>query len=382
MVHTFELSISMSRSRFVQCALAFGFTPEEIQRIEVSHEEEKNEISSPPQPYCEGITLVTLHHDYWKAMMETFYICLKVEPQRLIEGRRTVDLFLPTEGNKKLLVSKFYDSMGEILAGTEFDYLRDISAWRTYRVDYTKNLLFSSEEEADHFFLLTKRTSRYIRRHQIRMKNCIDSKTGKKDKLESCAERNKSSKGLFYKKTKQIEEVYENIPDHEKKRLIQEARHIVRFEVQCESGKISNLKKKYGIKDRSIIHFLDLDIAQDILEKTYLQMIGEGDFYSLYRAQKRIESSTYSKVKKQRLIDTMRLIAQSRGVYKAREKIEQGSNIKNMDICLQCTGKTFDTRLKEIKKIGLNPVLLPKEWGVIFLKNPIEQIRCTDLYGC
>lgn len=382
MIHTFELSLFIPNvSYFKRCASALGFEQDEIDSIVYLQEGANEYICKTPKPYIEGITSITLFHKILeRSMGDVFSLYLKVEPQRLIEGRRTIDLFIPTEENKSLLLSKFHDAMQSIVVDPIFGYLLDISSWSASRIDYTKNIRFSSEEEADNFLRMTHRTSRYVRRNPIYMKECIDPNTGKRDVLESSAEGNKSVKGMFYKKAKQIEEVYTDIPDEEKKQLLQDGANIVRFEEQCNRNKISSLKTKYGFPDRNILHFMDMNIAQYILETAYSQRVGDGDFYSFYHAQKLIKKSSYSPSRKQRLIDTMKLIAQSRGVQKARDNFELGIKVKGMDTTIQGCRSTFNSRLKDIESLGLNPTPIPKDWNITFLENPIDQIRCTNLY--
>ncbi len=373
MIHTIRLSMStFSRRQAALHADSFGFTPDEIQKLIESPVQERAMIHKSLTMMCQGISSIVMCRtpiDNYSRFIFSLY--LRIEPQRLLEGKRTIGLYHPSEENNRRLITAFRKGMACILKEPITPELYDLYSWKCNRIDYTANLEFPTSKEADLFLLLSHRTSRQIRRKQKKIKKC-------KESLQSSAEGNKSSKLIFYKKAKQIDETYTSISMDEREELKRDAESIIRFEIQCRKGKVYTLKQHYGFSDTCIMNFLNPDISMELLEKCYIQMVGEGDFFSLYHARKKIMNSSYREKEKEKLFNTIRLIAQSRGVIKGLLNFTHGDRIKNTEIIVKGTKTTFNKRLKELSQIGVNPYPIPKDWKITYLQNPIDQIRRTS----
>ena len=118
--------------------------------------------------------------------------------------------------------------------------------------------------------------------------------------------------------------------------------------------------KKYESFEQAFYDMLSNEQAQYIIEKYYKSIIMLGDYYTLKKAKKRVQSSCYSKKKKEYLIDVLTTIAKSRGVMKAKEKLSKKEKTK------------FNKALKELQKIGINPVVLPKRSKMNCIPNLLE----------
>lgn len=300
-----------------------------------------------------------------------YYFIMKLEPQMMIEGRHTINLFVATEENRKKLLESFHSAMNQFMDDKEFPGLVDLANWNCLRIDYTQNLKFDTHEEAKLLLKLSKKTSRYIRRNKKILS--ID------DPEQSTAEANKSSKVLIYEKLKQILETYGGISEADMKRLLKDATGVIRYEVQCKKGKVASLKRSRKLASRGVMNFLDEDIANDLLIKSYRQTIGEGDFFQAPQAHKKIESSSHFTSMKNKLYNTMRLIAQARSLYNGYQQfIEGGHKLRNTQTIVAGTSATFRNRLKALAAIGVNPCMIPKqlaeETGIKMLHNPLDQI--------
>lgn len=303
-----------------------------------------------------------------------FFLKLKIEPQMMLEGRRTIKLFCSTPENIAALEDSFHDAITHFISYEEFpDFVR-LPYWNCNRIDYTRNIRFEAEEDANLFLRLSKRTSRYLRRRPVQL--------DRPDPEQSTAEINKSSKVIFYKKKKQIQEVYEGIPQEDMQRLLDDAEGLIRYEVQCKGGKVSSLMKSRNFESRSIINFLNEGLANDILYKSYCETIGPGDFMYLYMMEKVIKKSGYGTRLKNSLIKMEHLIAQSRSIAQGKVNFIGGDyNVKGLGI-VGGTEVTFRSHLDKMAGININPYPIPKDWvkrKEKILANPIDQIRQNEV---
>ena len=119
-------------------------------------------------------------------------------------------------------------------------------------------------------------------------------------------------------------------------------------------------KKKFESFEQMFYEMLSNEQAQYIIERYYKKTIMLGDYYTLKEAKKKIELSCYSDEKKKYLIDVLIMIAKSRGITRAKGKLSKEEKIK------------FEKALKELQKIGINPVTLPKRSKINCVSNLLE----------
>ena len=291
-----------------------------------------------------------------------YYAIIVIEPLVTILGYRTVDLFQANSGNIHRLVERFHEIMS-----SHFDDhdMYDLVSWSCHRIDYTFNFRFDNDNGKNLFLYLSRKTSRYVRKHRNILPNL-------KKAEQSTAESNKSVKVMFYDKRKQILETY--YPDNHRIHLANSAYAVVRFEVQCKHGRIRTIKDRYGFENRSILNYLNEDIAVHVLLTEYEYSIGSGDFYTLYHAQKRINESHYTETLKRRLYQCLQLISQARHIDVAQKQFVLGTRIKRTDIIVKGSRDTFIKRLKQLKAIGINPMPIPKEFRITYFYNPKYQM--------
>lgn len=286
---------------------------------------------------------------------------IQMEPWLFITQKESIDLFECSEENINSLIELFIDFMVPFTGGTDFEYMADLTKWNCRRIDYTHNFHFDDKRSADTFYRLSKRTSLH-RRTYVRRR--MDEKMF----AQSTAEGNYSNKSIFYDKRAQIEEDYAGMNEDDLDELMESAANVIRYELQCYKGKVSTIKRKYKLSDRSIIRFLDECIANELLFKQYEASIGYGDFYELYQAKSRIMhyEGTLSKERKitnsmrTKLVQFMQLVADARGLDKARACFKEGRTIKNSDIFVQGSDNTFLNRIKDLTAMGINPVAIPR----------------------
>ena len=293
-----------------------------------------------------------------------YFAILELEPLVMLLGARTVDLFFADSYNVSQLQERFQVIMEAYIPDRWFSSL---DSWNCRRVDYTFNFRFDRIQDKLLFLDMTKKTSRHVRRQPKRI-------LALRNNNQSTAEGNNSVKLLFYDKSRQIAETYNNLPISQQRELMLDAENIVRFEVQCKKGRVLSLQRKYRFPNRNILNFLNENIAQEILIDEYTKSVGRGNFFSLYWAKKEIDKSNFSDSKKLRLVQLLQLIAQARHVSIAREQFIAGTCIKRTNITVKGSDSTFRHYLHDLEELGINPMLIPKDRKVTHFTNPIEQL--------
>lgn len=373
MIHTFAVIQSISETQLQQIVNCFGVPSDILSRF-TSHNLRTRipsirvgrHILNNHNPDT-GIRSMILWHILTNAGWQ-YYAVIIVEPLVMINGERSMRLFRADPLNVFELETHFHHIMSRFF---DDESLCTLSCWSCHRIDYTVNLKFKTEQEKSVFLELTKKTSFYIRRHRKRI-------IGIDRNAQSTAENNKSIKIMFYDKQQQIRNVYRHIPDTLFNQLYIDAEGIIRFEVQCKKGRIRLLADQYHFENSSIIHYLNEDIALSTLLKEYEKSVGSGDFFTLYHAKKRIDSSQYSPSQKQYLYQLLQLNAQARHIDIAKEQFIAGTLIKRTDIVVHGSLSTFRKRIKLLKSLGINPMPIPKEHRITYLRNPKYQVELNN----
>ena len=138
------------------------------------------------------------------------------------------------------------------------------------------------------------------------------------------------------------------------------ARDIVRFEVQCKYQKVYNQSRKIGNIHNAYNTYRVLLGYQTCLKHIYYYFnvtIGTGDWYSLSAAKEIIKERGFNKQKTERLINVLQEVNQCRSLAKAKAK-HQGSDLE-----------AFKRTVKDLADIGINPVTIPREWGIPHIPN-------------
>ena len=104
-------------------------------------------------------------------------------------------------------------------------------------------------------------------------------------------------------------------------------------------------------------YLLTHECCLDVISSYFNKIIGRGDLYTLQKAIGMINSQSFNGQKAKRLIDTLQLVNQCRSVAKAKD-ILQGHDLK-----------VFKQALKELSALRINPVTIPKEWGIKHIPN-------------
>jgi hypothetical protein len=195
------------------------------------------------------------------------------------------------------------------------------------------------------------------------------------DEYNNVAHRTKSSPNSFYlmtpfvtincydkyaklqERTRQNEEQgYPPIPQT----TLDAAQGIIRFEVQCKYHKMYDLSRKKAPGNCNVNKYEDLlahYTCTDIISDYFNKVVGKGDWHTLHDAIRIIESQHFNKQKEKRLIDALRLVNYCRSIAKAKNAFKD-DELKN-----------FKKTLKDLSSLNINPVTIPKWWGIKHIPN-------------
>lgn len=99
----------------------------------------------------------------------------------------------------------------------------------------------------------------------------------------------------------------------------------------------------------------------EVISNYYDKTIKPGDYYSLKNAESRIYEKVPSWQKAQRLIETLGYIDKQGGIAKAKSTLNKDA-LEN-----------FRRSLRELKALKINPVIIPKDWGIAFIPNMLDK---------
>ena len=160
----------------------------------------------------------------------------------------------------------------------------------------------------------------------------------------------------IYWKWYQLQKNFPNCPDKDN------SLSVIRFEVQYKYPKIYNLSH---VKVNEFCNFMESykryllsdETAEDVISSYFNKVIHRGDYYTLKSAQNIIERQGFNCNKERRLIATLTLINRCRSIAKTKDRLFK----KDMAI--------FRRSLLDIDQLGINPVTIPKEWGIKYIPN-------------
>jgi len=145
---------------------------------------------------------------------------------------------------------------------------------------------------------------------------------------------------------------------------VDDALNVIRFEIQCKYPKVYNMTR--NIRNNSaylkseIMEMMSDDVSCDIIHKYFNKVIRRGDYYQLEMAKRMVTSKKFHPKKTKRLIDKLDLINSKRGISKAKEGLEG----KQLD--------DFNRSIRELEEIRINPVTIPREWGIKYIRNLLD----------
>lgn len=275
-----------------------------------------------------------------------YYITLEIEPEVLLRGMLTVALFDCSQHN----VRKLTDALNETILSIH-EALPELSCgWNLSRVDYAMQI---HSTYTDVYVSLANKAK--IPHHY----------EDKINKSGSMYRQSKSVRFNFYDKYDYMKK--QNVSDT----LIESSRGIYRIEVQYRTTRaLRHIRKKYEAS--AMFDLFDPDIAFDIIRNAYNKNIGMENYYKFCLAENIIFSSNLTNSMKSKIISLLKLIECAGTYEQAIEAISNNNSFVPSNY--KQNVQLFKIHERILRKIGINPILLPDAFELDFLSNPFNEI--------
>ena len=143
------------------------------------------------------------------------------------------------------------------------------------------------------------------------------------------------------------------------------AQNIFRFEVQFKYAKTYRMHtdaRDNGLSLRDELrYFLSEDYCRKVMTDYFYRVIRRGSWYTYKDATREVARQNFNSQRKQRLIDALEFVSNCRSLAKAKSVLESSGMTKEL--------VTFKSTLKDLDDLGINPVTIPKDWGIRFIPN-------------
>jgi len=218
-----------------------------------------------------------------------------------------------------------------------------------------------------------------IPKHYIERKEEYDEKQRRKvaDKHSFYLENGSCVINYYWKYPQQCKKTHPNFLYRES------SRNVIRLEVQCKYLKLYSLAKKYRqiskfyvsddditvdeLYDRMftdahspsipIDAMLSSEVSEKIIRKYFYKIIRKGDYFTMNGARQIVELYGFKRSKKERIIDTLKRVEEHRGIARAKATL-YGSDLDK-----------FNRSLKDLDNMLINPVTIPRRWGIKHIPN-------------
>lgn len=338
MLHTMLLATPLTRELHDELSVHFGLSAKTERRTTIFHSNN-------------GFREITLVHvERNRFIYRGIEIILN--PKMLLDRQRGV-----VHSTSTVEVPQIADAFNWVLPNIfgKFSWqLPEFSGWACKRIDYCVDIT-------------TEHVSEYVRLFQ-RCKLPNHHYKGENKLKGSAYFRSGSVNVNFYDKWDELSKRLYTEHTTVTEEHVAEAKNILRFEIQCLRGKTNYIKKQEEFEDKSIEHFLDPKLAERLVLGYYDKTIGSEEFYSLYEAEKIIGMAELQERTKEVLINTVKLIAQARGVDKARKQFAKGIFLDGVGR-IKGSKETFNRNLKKLRCLNVNSVTIPRNWKIHHLSN-------------
>lgn len=191
-----------------------------------------------------------------------YVIDARVNPSKVIYRESSIDIYKPSD------YDIFQDRFNEEIKSYNLPFLPDLSGWKAHRVDFTYNIRTSHVKE-------------YIRlMHKADLRGFTikrDQHGHRSMKAGSLYINNSAVTLNFYDKADEMQKAEGGIRHTPEE--IQQAKDILRIEVQASRDKLSNIKRKQEFTSKQISEFMQQPEAAEDLVIGYVYKVLGGSTY-------------------------------------------------------------------------------------------------------
>ena len=252
----------------------------------------------------------------------------------------------------------------------------DINTWDVHRIDYNIDLKMSPKRVEQYIILLQRGGKHYswsVHEFAEEKKKRAKHKHGKRKQThptDSVLYDNKQYSVNIYNKYR------ERLKDQEERGIIDTEEldaclGVLRIEIQVKKGKINTIKNEikgdFDFQGKPLEAFARYSVAVPIIMSALSSIYCASNYTTLCKALERIQTSIrYNNV----LLDAemfLRLVARFKSLWRAKEEYNCKTSIP--------------TILKHLKDADINPVTIPKSFGVDTLESIINlvAVQFTEL---
>ena len=273
-----------------------------------------------------------------------YVIDARVNPSKVIYREKSIDIYKPSD------YSIFQDRFNQEIKSFNLPFLPDLEGWKAHRVDFTYNLQTPHVKEYIRLFHKSDLRGFTIKRDQHGHRSM---------KAGSLYINNSAVTLNFYDKMDEMQKA-EGGSRHTPEE-IQEAKDILRIEVQAGRDKLSNIKRKQEFTTKQISEFMTSPGAAEDLVISYAEkVLGSATYHKKPAAITLINHSKKQKQTKEQLIAVLdeiskpyRRVDEVRGDHPELEIDKCKKILRDMDINLITLDK--NTKVRELPSI---PALL------------------------
>lgn len=263
-------------------------------------------------------------------------------------GRQTTKLFTATHEEMSRLYENFGVFMGKVLPDK-----CNLSKWVVQRIDYTIDIK-------------TPHVQNYI---NLLQKGGKPRYTHIANREQKKAEMKKTHYpyGVRYESKSLTVNIYnkeeERKQDGANDRILEESKNILRIEIQCKKRKTKYIRRKNGFESNNIYPYLyTRKEAQEIILYNLKEITLTGDYYTGARVEKIINNANLHKTTKEILIKCIKEINLK---YKSVWKFKKANG----------NDKQYRAIIEKLKRMKINPVTIPRSWGIESLQNITELVK-------
>ena len=317
-----------------------GQFKEQYNFIKANHEFDKCDLHTTKDGSKKGYPYFFNKYKYYGVQFQSSFtgeiLCI-MYPHKVIYPHDNVTLYSPDEQDL------FINGINAIMDEMNLPHIES-KLWQTKRVDYTVNIPCAYTR----LYLDLMNRSRSM---AFQDRKQFDG--------NSCYLQSKSVNVNIYSKQNQLEKktdrqrIDHNITDDD----ITNANDILRVEVQCKSEKVKAIQKKHNWKDRNIMHYLNPNIAIEVLKGCAKQFY-TGDYWSAdkgkgYNVFSKIDqASGIQSQTKENMKKILSLLATDRELTldEVRQTLTESDKLTNTQ---------WYTIIKRFNAININPVPIP-----------------------
>lgn len=273
---------------------------------------------------------------------------MRINFKRLIEQDDRMDIM--HEEDLAAVYDAFNAYMQQLMPAAEDQpTMPRLNEWYVNRIDYCMNV--RTQYASEYIRLLQKSVIPYCYRIRHDANRNYTHKQGSLYLVSSARKRYRSTTINFYDKYDEVKKAQNNGDIHITDEVLQQAKNILRLEVQCFKPKTDRIAVKYGFADgKRVIDYLNMQICYDVIEEAINRITKDATFQRRSVALNMIDQLGCKPSKKKRLKKMVIDIGhQHQSITKIKNKYIAENVMK---------GSTFDEYLRYLELQDINAVTI------------------------